>query len=128
MKTRWIVLAGLVLLFGLGCSSNEIDALPQELLGEWETTEPKFEGFTFQLTQDMITFVDTNADDGVETYMIQKRTKGVDQKLKKDIYTVHYKNKEDLELKFALFYDAAGGGRVFLKNQKGFFWTRRSDS
>ena len=128
MKTRWIILMGFVLLVGLGCSSNEIKALPQELMGEWETTEPKYDGFTFQLTQEMITFMDAKAENGVEAYMIQKRTKDFDKKAKRDIYTIYYKNKEDLKLQFALSYDPSGGGRVVLKNQTGFFWTRHKDS
>ena len=72
--------------------------------------------------------MDTNSDSGVEAYMIRKRTKDADKKEKKDIYTVYYKNKEDLELQFAMYYDPAGGGRIILKNQKGFYWTRRKDS
>ena len=123
MKMRWIFLVGFVLFSGLGCSSNEIKALPQELLGEWETTAPKYEGFTFQLTQEMIAFMDSNAENGIEACIIQKRTKDVD-KDNKEIYTIYYKNNEDLEFKFALYYEPSGGGRIILKNQKGIVWTR----
>jgi len=57
--------------------------------------------------------------------MIQKRTKEMDTKEKKELYTIFYKNNEDLRLQFAMYYDPSGGGKIILKNQKGFYWTRR---
>jgi len=113
-----------VFLTSLGCSSNEIKNPPPEVLGHWETADSKFEGFSFELSNEAITFTDLNAQENeVEYYLIQKWTKDLDQN-QKVYYTVYYKNKEGLELPFAFFYDPSGGGIIRLKNQKTIVWTR----
>jgi hypothetical protein len=107
----------------LGCSSNEIENLPGELLDQWETTATKYKGFSFELSDQTITFTDSNAENEVAYYMIQKRTKDLDNK-NNVYYTVYYENKEALEFKFAFYYDPSGGGKIRLKNQKAIVWTR----
>ena len=123
MTSRWIFLAVFAFLTSLGCSSNEIENLPRELLGHWETNAPKFNGFSFELSKEALSFTDLNAENGIEFYIIQKRTKDLDKK-NNVYYTVYYENKEGLEFKFALYYDLSGGGKIILKNQKAIVWTR----
>ena len=119
----WIVLVVLALLTNSGCSSNKIDNLPQEVLGQWETETPKFEGFTFELAEETITFFDSNVENGIETYVIEKRTKELDNE-NKTFYVVHYENEDGLELKHAFYYDPSEGGEIRLKNQENVVWTR----
>lgn len=123
MTSRWIFLVVFAFLTSLGCSSNEIKNLPPEVLDHWETAAPKFEGFSFELSNEAITFTDLNAENPVESYVIQKRTKDLDKK-KNVYYTVFYENKEGLEFPFALYYNPSGGGKIRLKNQKAIVWTR----
>jgi hypothetical protein len=125
MTLRWSILAVFVFIISLGCSSNEIENLPGELLGQWETTAPKFKGFSFELSNQGITFTDLNAENEVTYYRIQKRTKNLDPK-NNVYYTVYYENEEELEFKFAFYYDPSGGGKIRLKNQKSIVWTRAS--
>jgi hypothetical protein len=113
----------LVLLTNLGCSSNEIKTLPQEVLGRWETETPKYAGFSFELSEKTITFYDLNAEEGKEIYGIKKRTKELDND-GNIFYVVHYENEEGLELRHAFYYDPSGGGKIRLKNQKIIVWTR----
>ena len=123
MTSEWIFLVVFAFLTNLGCSSNEIENLPQEVLGHWETETPKYAGFSFELSEETITFTDSNAENGIELNIIEKRTKELD---KKDniFYVVHYENDEGLELKFAFYYDPSRGGKIRLKNQKAIVWTR----
>ena len=123
MTPAWVFLVVLAFLTNIGCSSNEIENLPQEVLGQWETEAPKYEGFSFELSEKTITFADSNAENGIELYIIEKRTKELDNE-NKIFYVVHYENEEGLELKHAFYYDASGGGEIRLKNQKTTVWTR----
>ena len=127
MTLRWILIVVFTIISFLGCSSNKLDTLPQELLGQWETTASKYKGFSFELTKESIIFTDLNAENKTEVYVIEKRTKDVD-KDNNAVYTVFYENKEGLEFKFALYYDPAEGGKIKLKNQKGIVWTRSKKS
>lgn len=127
MTLRWILIVVFTIISFLGCSSNKLETLPQELLGQWETTAPKYKGFSFELTKESIIFTDLNAENETEVYVIKKRTKDVDED-NNEVYTVFYENKEELELRFALYYDPAEGGKITLKNQKGIVWTRSKKS
>ncbi len=127
MILRWTFLVVFAFLTSLGCSSNEIENLPREVLGHWETKTPKFKSFSFELSQEAITFTDLNAENVVEFYTIQKRTKDLDRK-DNVYYTVYYENKEGLEFQFALYYYSSGGGIIILKNQKKIVWTRAPKS
>ncbi len=127
MTSEWIFLVVLAFLTNLGCSSNEIKDLPQEVLGHWETETPKYAGFSFELNEETITFTDLNAEKGIESYIIEKRTKELDNE-NSIFYVVHYENEEGLELKFAFYYEPSGSGKIILKNQKTIKWTRVPES
>jgi hypothetical protein len=123
MTSKWIFLVILALLINLGCSSNKIENLPREVLGHWETETPKYSGFSFELSEETITFTDLNAENAIESNMIEKRTKELDNE-NNILYVVHYENEEGLELKFSFYYDPSEGGKIRLKNQKTIVWTR----
>ena len=123
MTSEWISLVVFAFLTTFGCLSNEIDNLPQEVLGHWETETPKYAGFSFELGEETVTFTDLNAENGIESNTIEKRTKELDNEAN-IFYVVHYENEEGLELKFAFYYDPSGGGEIRLKNQKTIVWTR----
>ena len=123
MTSKWIFLVILALLINLGCSSNKIENLPREVLGHWETETPKYSGFSFELSEETITFTDLNAENAIESNMIEKRTKELDNE-NNIFYVVHYENEEGLALKFAFYYDPSGGGKIRLKNQETTVWTR----
>jgi hypothetical protein len=123
ITSEWILFVVFASLTIFGCSSNEIDNLPQEMLGHWETETPKFAGFTFELSEESLTFTDLNAENRIESNTIKKRTKELDNK-DNTFYVIHYENEEGLELRFAFYYDPSGGGRIRLKNQKATVWTR----
>ncbi|MBN1832473.1 MAG: hypothetical protein JW896_10205 [Deltaproteobacteria bacterium] len=127
MMSNWISLVILALLTNLGCSSNEIENLPREVLGYWKTETPKYAGFSFELSEETITFTDLNAENTIESNIIEKRTKELDRE-DNIFYVVYYKNEEGIELKFAFYYDPSGGGKIRLKNQKTTVWTRVPES
>jgi hypothetical protein len=110
-----------------GCSSNEFENFPQEVLGHWETDASKYAGFTFELSEKTITFTDLNVENGIEIYVIEKWSKDFDNE-NNNFYVVHYENEEGLELKFAFSYEPSGSGKIRLRNQKTIVWTRVPES
>lgn len=107
----------------IGCHSNRIDVFPQQILGEWETSAPRFKGFTFILTDRTIVFVDKNAEEQREVCPISKIERIAEGD--KILYIIFYHNKEDVKLKFAFYYENESGGMVRLKNQKSFSWKKK---
>ena len=106
----------------IGCNPHEIEAVPDELVGEWRTAATKFEGFTFEITPKTLIFDDSNADDGRAGYLISKIEKFYEGN--KTLYTIHYRNEEGLKFIFAFYYDATDGGKITLKNQKKYPWKK----
>lgn len=123
MKCRYLlILAFLFLFIRTGCDTNRIDALPDEIHGEWRTSAERFDGFTFRLTNEAIVFIDQNAENPLERYPISKIEKESEQQ--QTLYTIFYKGKEDVELKFAFYHEQQGSDILRLKNQKGFLWKK----
>ena len=106
----------------IGCNPNKIEAVPDELVDEWQTTATKFEGFTFEITSKTLIFDDSNAEDGRASYFISKIERFHEDN--KILYTIHHKNEEGLKFIFAFYYDATDGGKITLKNQQKFLWRR----
>ena len=127
MKWKLFLFAVFTVMVCLGCTRNELENLPAEFLGQWETATPKYKGFTFVLTEKTIIFIDTNAEGERKVHGIDKRTKYVD-KDNKAIYTVYYETNDGLDFKFAFYYKPSDGGQITLKNQPGIIWTKRPGS
>jgi hypothetical protein len=106
----------------IGCNPHEIEAVPDELVGEWQTTAIKFEGFTFEITPKTLIFDDSNAEDGRAGYLISKIERLYENH--KILFTIHHRDEEGLKFKFSFYYDAADGGKITLKNQQRFLWRR----
>ena len=85
--------------------------------------DTEIRGFLLRVERRDHHFSDLNAENGIELYTIEKRTKELDNE-NNVFYVVHYENEEGLELKHAFYYDPSGGGEIRLKNQKTVVWTR----
>jgi hypothetical protein len=106
----------------IGCNPHKIEAVPDELVGEWRTAATKFDGFTFEITQQTLIFDDSNAEDGRVGYLISKIERVYEDN--KILFTIHHRNEEGLKFIFAFYYDATDGGKITLKNQRKFLWRR----
>jgi hypothetical protein len=121
MKSKGILVALAILACLFGCQPEEPATVPDELLGVWETSAPKYKDSFFELTKDTLTFANRDLDyiDVNSISKIEKihREKGI-------LYTIHYENREGQEYKFAFYYDPLRGGAIRFKNQDQIEWRK----
>ena len=123
MKSECILLALTIFVSFFGCQLKEPATLPDELLGVWKTSAPRYKDCFFELTKDTITFANTDLDN-IDVNSISKIEKI--HKEKGILYTIHYENREGQEYKFFFYYDPSRGGTIRFKNQEGIEW-RKAD-
>lgn len=124
MKSKYIILAltTFALLFGWQC--REPATVPDELLGVWETSAPKYEGCFFEITKDSIIFANRDLLEAFDVNVISKIEKT--QKEKQILYTIYYEKRKGEEYKFPFYYDQLRGGAIRFKNQEQIEW-RKAD-
>jgi len=122
MKSKYIivVLSTFSLLFG--CQPREPTAIPDELLGVWKTSAPKYKRCFFEITKDSITFVNRDSLEGHDINTIVKIE--ITKVEKQILFTIHYKKMKGEEYKFSFYYDMSEGGTIRFKNQKEIEWRK----
>ena len=120
MRSAGIVLAFSVLAVLAGCGPERTKTVPDELVGVWRTTDPKYADRFLELTKTTISFGTGGQDSYTRTVVAVEKRRGNGDTL----YTVVYVDPQG-EYKFSLYYEAVGGGLIRYKNQKGIAWTRQ---
>lgn len=121
MKIKILILITIVTVF-LGCQVFRDKTIPEELIGLWETSEPRYEDCTFELKDEMIIF------NNYPEYTNINYITDIEKSPEKDrvLYHIHYEDQEGQEFKLSLFYDkTADVGVIRFKNQKEIIWTKR---
>jgi hypothetical protein len=120
-KSFWIVALVFVLLLMVKFLSDEALELPEELYGEWVTTNPKYADRFFELNRTLITI--GIGENDFDSYSISKIEK---TDLKKGaLYTVIYHESPNSESKFSFYYDPSNEGVIRLKNPQKIEWKKR---
>jgi hypothetical protein len=122
MKSRYILLVLATFTLLLGCQFRETTVLPDELLGVWKTSAPKYKQCFFEITKDSITFANRNVSEGLDVNIISKIEKTHEEK--QILYTIHYKKKKGEEYKLPFYYDPSKDGTIRFKNQKEIEWRK----
>ena len=121
MKPSVLLIAVAILVVSFGCRSERTRTVPDELVGVWKTSEPKYADRFLELTRTSIAFgagegkADVRPVAGVEIV----RQDG------KILYTLSYADPEGHESTFSFYYDPARAGVSRLKNQQSFEWTKQ---
>lgn len=116
-RLLWIL--AIVLVFP-GCRSPKNTTVPDQLVGVWRTTSPKYADRFFEITKNTITFAT-----GGESVDVRPITKFETVPEKKSIfYAISLKSQEGYEHQFSFYYDPSNGGRIRFKNQKQIIWTK----
>jgi hypothetical protein len=116
--TLFIILS---MLSGYSCKKETIIA--DELLGVWETAEPKYKGCYFEMTKDEIIFKDIEGD--VNFYKITKIE--AEQKPNEEFitYIVKYADLEGLPFELPVLYFPGEESTIRFKNQTNIVWVKR---
>lgn len=124
MKSRYILLVLAIFVSFFGCQSKGPATVPDELLGVWKTSAPKYKRCFFEITKDSITFANRDVSEGLDVNIISKIEKTHEEK--QILYTIHYKKRKGEECKLPFYYNPSKGGTIRFKNQKEIEW-RKAD-
>lgn len=119
----WTVLsAGICVLIYAGTHMQNPPGIPEQLLGTWRSTEPSYEGRTFELGLANITF---GVGEGkAETGFIEKvETDWQDHHF---MYTVHYV-QDGVESQCSFYAESQGKEVLYFKNQPRIKWVKDKD-
>ena len=121
MKLRWIIIGSAILLVAfLVFLPERPTPLPDELVGVWTTSHPKYADRYLDLTKATIIFgtgkesIDTNFISNVEKTLQDKAI----------LYTIYFHRVGGPEDKVSFYYDPANGGIIRFKNQKHIDWKK----
>jgi hypothetical protein len=120
----WIIIIYLMVLSA--CQWGGRAAVPEDLIGVWETTAPTYADRFFEIKSNEINFA--TGEEKFDTYPITKMKIEKDRKEQKTLYIICYKNTAGQEYKFSFYYDPANQGTIRFKNQKEMVWTKKPPS
>lgn len=113
------LLAATCLVLLMGCEPKN-RSLPDDLIGVWKTSHPKYADRFLLLGEDLIIF-GTGAR-SVSAHPITKFAK-VPQ-VSGFLYTITYTNEDGQEYRLSFVHDLEHGGVIWFKNQKDILWKR----
>jgi hypothetical protein len=123
MKVEKVCIIIVYLMVLAACQGGGKAAVPDELIGVWETTAPTYADRFFEITAGEVMF--GTGEEKFDTYPIKKIKIEKDFKEQKAYYIIYYKNVEGQEYKFSFYYDPANQGTIRFKNQKEMVWTKK---
>ena len=116
-RRLWIL--AIVLLFP-GCRSPKNTTVPDQLVGVWRTTSPKYADRFFEITKQTITFStggqhsDTRPISQIDAVPGNKAI----------MYTIIFTTQEGHEQRFSFYYEPFNEEVIRLKNKKHMTWTK----
>jgi hypothetical protein len=117
-KRILIVFAVFTALFGYGCKKAEVT---DELIGIWETSEPKYAGASFEFKKDRIIIGDIEGD--INSYLITKIKRKKVKYEEHFFYDISYKDQDGLEFKLLIYYEPVNE-EIRLKHQDDIVWKK----
>lgn len=120
MTSTRILVAFALLVTVIGCQSKENNAVPDNLLGVWKTTHPKYADRFFEIKNDLIIFGQGDGKSEFHAFAdIESTREG-----KQIFYTIIHINHHGQRFTFSFYYDPTDGGTIRFKNQKQIVWTK----
>ena len=116
--TRLVLVFFLVGAFS-GCRVARLESVPDELVGVWKTTSPRYEDRFFEISEDLVVFGTGGRTTAAHPIVSISGTLE-DERL---LYAISYEIAEGEEYGFFFYYDPAGSGVIRFKNQQDMAWT-----
>ena len=115
MNSKGILTALLMLLVLLGCGPEKTRTIPEELLGTWKTSEPKYADTFIELMRDSIIFGLAEGPPKVHPVLAVEKSRENGNLL----YTILYLDEERERYKFSFYYYPAGRGNDAVEESAG---------
>jgi hypothetical protein len=126
MKVERVCIIIVYLMVLAACQGGGKAAVPDDLIGVWETTTPSYADRPFEIKTDELIF--GTGEGKFDTYPITKIKIEKDRVEQKTLYIICYKNMEGQEYKFSFYFDPANQGKIRFKNQKEMVWNKTPPS
>src|SRR4030042_3127838 len=123
MKLKGVLVIIIYLIVLPTCQCGEKKAVPEDLIGVWETAAPTYADRFFEIRINEIIF--GTGEEKFDTYPITKIKTEKESEEQEMLYILCYKNIEGQEYKFSFYYDPANQGTIRLKNQQEMVWTKK---
>jgi len=117
------VLAIFIIVFIFGCGKKA--TISDELMGTWKTTESKYKGTFFELTQDKVIFGTQAGEVNANTIKKVKKEKVPDTE--ETLYRITHLDLEGRESIFSFYYNPKNSGEIRFQNQPELIWTKEKD-
>jgi hypothetical protein len=120
MKLTSVAFAIGLLATTLGCQSGNGKTVPDNLLGVWKTSDPKYADRFIEIKNDLIIFGTGGENSNFHAIVdIDQSREG-----KFIVYTITHLNHYGQRYKLSLYYDPFNGGTIQFKNRKHIIWTK----
>jgi hypothetical protein len=115
---------GILVVLLFGCHPLNNNKVPDELIGEWVTSEPRYADCVVKLTDGMIIF--GNGPDNLSVnYIVNIKKVCNGQYI---LYTIYYEDSRGLKYKFPVRFGFENKkGVLRFRNQKHIAWTKRKE-
>ncbi len=123
MITKRFLVALVILVAFWGCQLVQNKAVPDDLVGVWETSALKYKNRIMEFKKEIVIF---GTGDGNRSIHPIRKVKTVHQG-KKSLYTVYYLGQGGGEYSFSFFYDP-GDDVITFKNQMTIQWKKSLDT
>jgi len=105
------------------CRVALLESVPDELVGVWKTTSPRYEDRFFEISEDLVVFGTGGHTTEAHPIVSMSGTREDERPL----YAISYEIAEGEEYEFFFYYDPAGSGVIRFKNQLDMAWTAVDD-
>ena len=119
MKLISALIVSIFLPLFLGCVPEREIILPDELVGLWRTSAPKYKDRYFEFTKNMLIFKIGQEEIGIHEIKDLEKTGNN----RNTWYTITYLSLGE-KYKFSFSYDPTNGGIITIANQNGVKWSR----
>lgn len=106
----------------IGCLPWGPEAVPNELIGVWKTSAPKYKDCSIELTRDYIIFTNSHLGAYVDTNFVLRMKKVRERGY--FLCTIRYENIREQRYDFSFYYDPTKGGVIRLKNRIDVEWKK----
>ena len=103
----------------LGCESKQVETVPDDMVGVWETSSKRYADRTFTLTESTIRFGTGDGQAVTHPILRVERHSG-------SRYTIHYENDDEQEYSLSVFHEP-NNGTVRFEHQMKVVWKKRPE-